>query len=95
MINLSTKSKFLIGSFLSKILIFFYGDKKRIVTRNGLNYEIDFKEGVDLGIFFGIKNENNLYKITNYLDINKKSFSWYRSKYRFSNTSISSVISFI
>tara|TARA_B100002019_G_C21221978_1_gene575236 strand:- start:399 stop:1241 length:843 start_codon:yes stop_codon:yes gene_type:complete len=72
MINLSTKSKFLIGSFLSKILIFFYGNKKRIVTRNGLKYEIDFKEGVDLGIFFGIKNENNLYKITNYLDKNKK-----------------------
>ena len=72
MINLSTKSKFLIGSFLSKILIFFYGDKKRIVTRNGLNYEIDFKEGVDLGIFFGIKNENNLYKITNYININKR-----------------------
>jgi len=72
MINLSTKSKFLIGSFLSKILIFFYGNKKRIVTRNGLKYEIDFKEGVDLGIFFGIKNENNLYKITNYININKR-----------------------
>ena len=72
MINLSTKSKFLIGSFLSKILIFFFGDKKRIITRNGLKYEIDFKEGVDLGIFCGIKNEKNLYKISNYIDTNKK-----------------------
>ena len=72
MINLSTKSKFVFGSFLSKILIFLLGDKKRIVTRNGLKYEIDFKEGIDLGIFCGIKNEKNLYKISNYLDKNKK-----------------------
>ena len=72
MINLSTKSKFIVGSFLSKILIFFLGDKKRIITRNGLKYEIDFKEGIDLGIFCGIKNEKNLYKISKYLDTNKK-----------------------
>ena len=35
-------------------------------------YEIDLKEGVDLGIFLGIKNEKNLFKIKNYIDPKKK-----------------------
>tara|TARA_A100000164_G_scaffold334383_1_gene325602 strand:- start:2 stop:850 length:849 start_codon:yes stop_codon:yes gene_type:complete len=72
MFNLSTKSKFIIGSIISKTLLFFLGDKKRVINRNNIKYEIDLKEGVDLGIFLGIKNEKNLFKIKNYIDPKKK-----------------------
>ena len=72
MFSLSTKSKILIASILSKILIFFIGDKKRIILRNNIKYEIDLNEAIDLGIFLGIKNENNLYKIKNFLNSNSK-----------------------
>ena len=72
MFNLSTKSKFLIGSVISKTLIFFLGSKKRVIKRNNIKYEIDLKEGVDLGIFLGIKNEKNVFKIKNYINPKKK-----------------------
>ncbi len=71
MFKLSTKSKFLIASFLSKIFTFFLGDKKRIIKRNNIRYEVDLKEGIDLGIFFGVKNEKNLYKIGSLINSNK------------------------
>ncbi len=72
MFSISTKSKILIASILSKILIFLIGDKKRIVLRNNIKYEIDLNEAVDLGIFLGIKNENNLYRIKNILNSKSK-----------------------
>ena len=72
MFSISTKSKILIASILSKILIFFIGDKKRIILRNNIKYEIDLNEAIDLGIFLGIKNENNLYRIKNFLNSNSK-----------------------
>tara|TARA_B100000886_G_scaffold329447_1_gene278820 strand:+ start:13 stop:861 length:849 start_codon:yes stop_codon:yes gene_type:complete len=72
MFNLSTKSKFIIGSLISKILIFFLGNKKRLIERKNIKYEIDLKEGIDLGIFLGIKNEKNFFKIKNYIDPKKK-----------------------
>ena len=72
MFNLSTKSKFIVGSLISKILIFFLGNKKRLIERKNIKYEIDLKEGIDLGIFLGIKNEKNLFKIKNYIDPKKK-----------------------
>ena len=72
MFNLSTKSKFIVGSVISKILIFFLGNKKRLIERKNIKYEIDLKEGIDLGIFLGIKNEKNLFKIKNYIDPKKK-----------------------
>ena len=72
MFNLSTNSKFIIGSLISKILIFFLGKKKRLIERKNIKYEIDLKEGIDLGIFLGIKNEKNLFKIKNYIDPKKK-----------------------
>ena len=72
MFNLSTNSKFIIGSIISKILLFFLSDKKRVINRNNIKYEIDLKEGIDLGIFLGIKNEKNLFKIKNYIDPKKK-----------------------
>ena len=72
MFSISTKSKILIASILSKILIFLIGDKKRIILWNNIKYEIDLNEAVDLGIFLGIKNENNLYRIKNILNSKSK-----------------------
>ena len=72
MFSISTKSKILIASILSKILIFFIGDKKRVILRNNIKYEIDLNEAIDLGIFLGIKNENNLYRIKNFLNSKSK-----------------------
>ena len=72
MFSISTRSKIFIGSILSKILIFFIGDKKKIISRNDIKYEVDLNEAVDLGIFLGIKNEKNLYKIINFLNTSDK-----------------------
>ena len=72
MFSISTKSKILIASILSKILIFFIGNKKRIILRNNIKYEIDLNEAIDLGIFLGIRNENNLYRIKNFLNSKSK-----------------------
>ncbi len=72
MFYLSTKSKIYIAYILSKILIFFLGDKKRVILRNEIKYEIDLNQAIDLGIFLGIKNEKKLYKIKSFLSFNKK-----------------------
>ena len=40
--------------------------------RNNIKYEIDLNEAIDLGIFLGIKNENKLYRIKNFLNSNSK-----------------------
>ena len=40
--------------------------------RNNIKYEIDLNEAIDLGIFLGIKNESNLYKIKNFLNSKSK-----------------------
>ena len=63
MFNLSTKSKIFIAYIISKILVFFLSNKKRLIFRNNIKYEIDLNEAIDLGIFLGIKNERKLYKI--------------------------------
>ena len=53
-------------------MIFFLSDKKRLISRNNIKYEIDLNEAIDLGIFLGIKNEKKLYKIGSFLSINNK-----------------------
>ena len=72
MFYLSTKSKIYIANILSKILIFFLSEKKRVILRNNIKYEIDLNEAIDLGIFLGVKNEDKLYKIQNFLSSKKK-----------------------
>ena len=72
MFSISTKSKIFIASILSKILIFFIGEKKRVILRDNIKYEIDLNEAIDLGIFLGIKNERKLYKIKSFLSKNNK-----------------------
>ena len=72
MFNLSTKSKIFIAYIISKILVFFLSNKKRLIFRNNIKYEIDLNEAIDLGIFLGIKNERKLYKIKKFLSTNNK-----------------------
>mgnify|MGYP001381765519 CR=1 FL=1 len=72
MFAISTKSKIFIASILSKILIFFIGEKKRVILRDNIKYEIDLNEAIDLGIFLGIKNERKLYKIKSFFSKNNK-----------------------
>tara|TARA_B100001029_G_C14919031_1_gene370908 strand:- start:325 stop:768 length:444 start_codon:yes stop_codon:yes gene_type:complete len=72
MFSISTKSKIFIASILSKILIFFIGEKKRVILRDNIKYEIDLNEAIDLGIFLGIKNERKLYKIKSFFSKNNK-----------------------
>lgn len=72
MIKLLTSHKILIASLLSRILIFFLGDKKKIIKRNNIKYEVDLNEGIDLGIFLNIKNENKIFNIKKLIDIKSR-----------------------
>ena len=72
MIKLLTSHKIFIASILSKILILFLGNEKKIIKRNNINYEIDLNEGIDLGIYLNIKNERKLFNIINLLNISSK-----------------------
>ena len=63
MYKFSTSQKIFIAKILSKILIFFIGNKKKIIQRDGINYFVDLAEGIDLGIFLNIKNEKEIYNI--------------------------------
>ena len=47
MIKLLTSHKIFIASILSKVLIFFLGDVKKIIKRNNIKYEVDLNEGID------------------------------------------------
>lgn len=72
MISLSTKLKIKCASLISNFLIIFLGDKNRIITRNNINYCINLREGIDLGIFLGIKNEESISNIEKITNINEK-----------------------
>ncbi len=67
MLKLNTSQKIFIASLISKILIFFFGNKKRIIERNGIRYFVDLNEGIDLGIFLNIKNEKKIFNIVKIL----------------------------
>ena len=67
MFKLNTSQKIFIASLISKILIFFFGNKKRIIERNGIRYFVDLNEGIDLGIFLNIKNEKKIFNIVKIL----------------------------
>ena len=72
MISLSTKFKVKCASLISNFLVIFLGEKNRIIKRNGINYNINLREGIDLGIFLGIKNENSISNINKITNINEK-----------------------
>ena len=72
MLSLSTSKKIFLATILSKLLIFIFKKKKFTVSRNGIKYKTYLDEGVDLGIFLGIKNEKKLFSIKEYLNPKKK-----------------------
>jgi len=47
---MKTKNKVLIGGIISKIISFFLS-KKQFVKRNGISWQLDLSEGIDLSIF--------------------------------------------
>ena len=72
MISFSTKLKIKCASLISNFLIIFLGEKNRIITRNNINYCINLREGIDLGIFLGIKNEQSISNIGKISNIDEK-----------------------
>jgi len=46
-----TRIKIFIARILYKLVIPFFGKKKRVIKRNGLIYEVDLSEGIDLSLF--------------------------------------------
>ena len=46
-----TRMKISIAKVLYKLVIPFYGKKSRVIKRNGINYEVDLSEGIDLSLF--------------------------------------------
>ena len=45
MYNFSTSQKIFIAKILSNINLFFIGNKKKIIKRDGINYFVDLTEG--------------------------------------------------
>ena len=72
MFFLSTKFKIKCASLISYFLIIFLGDKSRIIKRNNINYNINLKEGIDLGIFLGISNEVSTTNIKRLINAEEK-----------------------
>lgn len=70
--TLTTKQKIFLSYILSKLLIFIFGNKKRKIIRNHINYEIDFNEGIDLGIFLNIKNEKKIFNLKKFFHTSDK-----------------------
>lgn len=46
-----TRIKIFIARILYKIVVPFFGRKSRIINRNGIYYEVDLSEGIDLSLF--------------------------------------------
>ena len=61
MINFSTKSKIYLGSVISKLLTKILGASERVIKRDKIYYKINLGEGIDLGIFLGLKNERKIF----------------------------------
>ena len=72
MFSISTKFKIKCASLISDFLIIFLGDKDRIIKRNNINYYINLREGIDLGIFLGIKNEVSIANINKIINTEEK-----------------------
>lgn len=46
-----TRVKIAFAKIVYKLVIPFYGKKPRVITREGINYEVDLSEGIDLSLF--------------------------------------------
>lgn len=65
-----TKIKITGAKILYKIVSQFFGKKRRVITRNGIKYEVDLAEGIDLSLFLfgGFQNhviKNKFVRLTN------------------------------
>ena len=72
MFGINTSTKIYLATILSKLLIFLFQRKNFVISRNGIKYNIDLEEGIDLGIFLSLKNEKKLFNIKKYLNPEKK-----------------------
>ncbi len=59
---LATKVKILFARIPYVIVTLFYGKKPRLVTKQGINYELDLSEGIDLSIFLFGKYQEHVIK---------------------------------
>ena len=61
MFGINTSTKIYLATILSKLLIFLFQRKNFVISRNGIKYNIDLEEGIDLGIFLSLKNEKKTF----------------------------------
>jgi FkbM family methyltransferase len=65
-----TKIKIVGAKILYKITALFVGKERRIISREGINYEIDLAEGIELSLFLFGKFQSHITK-NSFLKINK------------------------
>ena len=68
---MQTKNKILIGGIISKIICFFLS-KKQFVKRNGISWQLDLTEGIDLSIFLFGSSEKKIVTLRKIFNSDKK-----------------------
>ena len=68
---MQTKNKILIGGIISKIICFFLS-KKQFVKRNGISWQLDLTEGIDLSIFLFGSSEKKIVNLRKIFNSDKK-----------------------
>ena len=68
---MKTKNKILIGTIISKIIGFFLS-KKQFVKRNGISWQLDLSEGIDLSIFLFGNSEKKILNLRKIFNADKK-----------------------
>ena len=68
---MQTKNKILIGGIISKIICFFLS-KRQFVKRNGISWQLDLTEGIDLSIFLFGSSEKKIVNLRKIFNADKK-----------------------
>lgn len=68
---MQTQNKILIGGIISKIICFFLS-KKQFVKRNGISWQLDLTEGIDLSIFLFGSSEKKIVNLRKIFNSDKK-----------------------
>ena len=68
---MQTKNKILIGGLISKIICFFLS-KRQFVKRNGVSWQLDLTEGIDLSIFLFGSSEKKIVNLRKIFNADKK-----------------------
>ncbi len=58
----TTKQKIFIAKLIYSCLHLFLGEEKRLITRSGIHYEVDLREGIDLSVFLFGKFQSHITK---------------------------------